>query len=126
MANPNRPLILVCDDEEGVRESLKLVLSDDYELCFARNGVEAVELLQKSKEEPRLMVLDIKMPKSHGLEILRKVKAIKPHLPVIMVTGYQSVETAREAIKAGAADYIPKPFESKHLLSVVATHLAKK
>ena len=110
--------ILVCDDEEGIRESFKLILADHYQLRFANNGLEALEMLQSFS--PNLMLLDIKMPKLHGMEILKQVKKLKPTLPVIIVTGYQSVEMAQEAIKNGAADYIPKPFDSKEILKVVA------
>lgn len=120
-ANLIKPLILICDDEEGIRESFKLILEDHYELSFATNGLEALEMLKTLK--PSLMLLDIKMPKMHGMEILKQVKALRPALPVIIVTGYQSVEMAQEALKNGAADYIPKPFESKYILKVVANTL---
>jgi DNA-binding NtrC family response regulator len=114
----NKPTILICDDEEGIRESFKLILADTYTLRFATNGIEALEILKTLS--PSLMLLDIKMPKTHGLEILKKVKELKPNLPVIIVTGYQSVEMAQEAIKSGASDYIPKPFDTKQILKVVA------
>ena len=118
MAKPVKPIVLICDDEEGIRESFKLILEDLYDLRFATNGLEAIEMLKSLS--PALMLLDIKMPKMHGLEILKKVKQAKPSLPVIIVTGYQSVEMAQEALKLGAHDYIPKPFESKQILKVVA------
>ena len=117
MSKNHKPTILVCDDEEGIRESFKLILDDDYHLRFAHNGLEALELLKSFT--PDLMLLDIKMPKMHGMEILKQVKQLKPKLPVIIVTGYQSVEMAQEALKHGAADYIPKPFETKEILSAV-------
>ena len=115
---PKKPLILVVDDEEGIRESFKLILEDYYELKFATNGIDALETLKISA--PDLVLLDIKMPKIHGMEILKQVKSLKPKLPVIIVTGYQSVETAQEAFKNGAADYIPKPFDSKQILKAVS------
>ena len=118
-----KPIILICDDEEGIRESFKLILADDYELKFAQNGPEALETLKTLN--PSAMLLDIKMPKMHGLDILKEVKKIKPKLPVIIVTGYQSVEMAQEAIKLGASDYIPKPFESKQILKAVKSQLAQ-
>ena len=114
--------ILVCDDEEGIRESFKLILNDFYHLKFATHGLEAIEML-KAGLSPDLMLLDIKMPKLHGMEILKQIKQLKPTLPVIIVTGYQSVEMAQEALKNGAADYIPKPFDSKEILKVVAALL---
>ncbi len=115
---PVKPTVLICDDEEGIRESFKLILSDLYDLKFAVNGLEALELLKTLN--PAVMLLDIKMPKLHGMEILKQVKKLKPSLPVLIVTGYQSVEMAQEAIKNGAADYIPKPFDSKYILKAVA------
>jgi len=114
-----KPVILVCDDEEGIRESFKLILEELYDLRFATNGLDALDLLKSLS--PNLMLLDIKMPKMHGMEILKQVKKLKPTLPVIIVTGYQSVEMAQEALKLGAADYIPKPFESKQILKSVSS-----
>jgi DNA-binding NtrC family response regulator len=121
---PAKPIILICDDEEGIRESFRLILDDAYELVFANDGLQALETLMTLS--PALMLLDIKMPKLHGMEILKKVKTAHPSLPVIIVTGYQSVEMAQEALKNGAADYIPKPFESKHIKSTVAHFINKR
>ena len=123
MTHSIRPTILVCDDEEGIRESFKLILEDLYNLKFAMNGLDAIEMLKTLS--PDLMLLDIKMPKTHGMEILKQIKKIKPKLPVIIVTGYQSVEMAQEAIKIGAADYIPKPFDSKQILKAISATLKK-
>ena len=94
-------------------------MDEHYQLKFVANGLEALEALKNSS--PDLMLLDIKMPKIHGMEILKQVKKLKPSLPVIIVTGYQSVEMAQEAIKNGAADYIPKPFESKEIIRAVSS-----
>jgi len=110
----DKPRILICDDEEGIRESLKLILKDDYELAFCTNGQECLDCIIGDKDYD-LLLLDIKMPKVNGLEILKQVKAKKPDLKIIVVTGYKSVETAQEALKAGASDYVVKPFESKEL-----------
>lgn len=124
MVSQSKPVVLICDDEEGIRESFKLILSDLYDLKFAVNGLEALEQLKTLS--PAAMLLDIKMPKTHGLEILKQVKKLKPSLPVIVVTGYQSVEMAQEAIRSGAADYIPKPFESKQILDCISRALLIK
>src|SRR3989338_7597751 len=118
MSKSIKPTILICDDEEGIRESFKLILEEGCDLKFATNGLEALEMLKTLS--PRLMLLDIKMPKMHGMEILKQVKKLKPKLPVIIVTGYQSVEMSQEALKNGAADYIPKPFDSKQITKIVS------
>ncbi len=110
--------ILICDDEEGIRESLRLILSDKYELFFAETGQEAIETL-KSSPSIRALLLDIKMPKESGLDILKEIRSCGNDIPVIIITGYQSVEAATEAIKTGAKNYIIKPFESKNVLEAV-------
>lgn len=102
--------ILICDDEEGVRESLNLILEDDYDLEFASTGNDAVEKIKTSPFD--CILLDIKMPGKDGLETLEEIRAISPNVKVIIVTGYQSVETASKAVKLGAVDYITKPLES--------------
>ena len=121
MVSSSKHTILICDDEEGIRESFKLILDGKYDLKFAVTGIEAVDMLKTLS--PDVMLLDIKMPKMHGMEILKQVKRLRPLLPVIIVTGYQSVEMAQEALKLGAADYIPKPFESKQILKAVEQSL---
>lgn len=109
--------ILICDDEEGIRESLNLILEKDYDIFFATNGSEAIEHIKKNPTD--LVILDIKMPKMDGLETLKQIKHAKPGTKVIIATGYKSVETAAEATRHGANDYIVKPFESKEVLQAV-------
>jgi len=109
--------ILVCDDEEGIRESLKLILEKEHEVIFAETGDEAIDKIRSSS--PDLVILDIKMPKKDGLETLKEIKRISPALKVIIATGYKSVETAQEAIKLGASDYIVKPFDREKILKIV-------
>ncbi len=123
MTSQTKKAVLVCDDEKGIRESLKLILSGGYDLTFAENGVEALEALKSMS--PAAVLLDIKMPKLHGLEILKEIKKLRPALPVIIVTGYQSAEIAQESIRAGAADYIPKPFDAAKILETLAAVTGK-
>jgi CheY-like chemotaxis protein len=111
-----KPRILVADDEEGIRESLGLILGADYELEFARDGEEA--LVKLKTDGFALALVDIKMPKLDGLEVLRQLKGAL-RIPVIVLTAYQSVELAKEAIRLGARDYLPKPFERDMLLAAV-------
>lgn len=110
--------LLICDDEEGVRESLTLILSGKYDLTFAENGQEAIQAL-KSSPDIKAVLLDIKMPGKNGLDVLKEIKSFDNEMPVIIVTGYQSVEAAVEATKAGACDYITKPLQSKSVLEIV-------
>ncbi|MFH1622387.1 MAG: response regulator [Candidatus Omnitrophota bacterium] len=115
--------ILICDDEIGIRESLNLILQDNYELSFCNNGQECLECLTAG-EQFDLLLLDIKMPKINGLDILKNIKQKDPNLKVIVITGYKSVETANESVKAGAIDYIVKPFSSKEILKSVERNLS--
>ncbi len=109
--------ILVADDEEGIRESLNLILSEHYDIVFAADGQETLEQLAKGGFD--LALLDIKMPKVDGLEIMKRLSQQRVATPVIVLSAYQSVELAREAIRLGAADYLPKPFERDQILEAV-------
>ncbi len=114
--------ILIIDDEEGVRESLKLILSDFYELIVTEDAGQGLDCLANDKEIG-LVLLDIKMPSSNGLEILKHIKNDYPGVGVIMVTIYASEETATEAVKLGADGYVVKPFKAEEILSVVRKNL---
>jgi DNA-binding NtrC family response regulator len=105
-----KPLILICDDEEGVRESLNLILGEEYKLDFATNGSEVLCYLKKGN--PDLIIMDIKMPQKNGLETVKELHAQKPHIKVIVITGYRSIEAASEASKYGIFEYLTKPFDS--------------
>jgi len=109
--------ILVADDEEGVRESLRLILAPEYALTIVSNGKDAFE--QLSRHAFDLALLDIKMPKMDGLEILRRLKRARRLVPILMLTAYQSVELAKEAVKLGALDYFPKPLDRERVCRVV-------
>jgi len=111
--------ILICDDEEGIRESLKLILENDYDLIFSCSGKECLEKLERHRDI-KLVLLDIKMPKQNGLEVTREIKRVRPEIKIIIVTGYASPEIAQEAMSAGADDYIPKPFASKEILKKIS------
>jgi len=112
-----RKRILVCDDEEGIRESLKLILEKDYDLDFAQNGDEAILKMKTSPAD--ITLLDIKMPKKDGLETLKELRKISPSSKIIIATGYKSVDIAQEALDLGASDYIVKPFDRDKIKKVV-------
>lgn len=118
------PKILICDDEEGIRESLKLILSNHYNLILTNDAEQCLECLEKA-QDIKLVLLDIKMPKINGLELLKRIKEKRSNLNVIIVTGYKSVETATEAVRLGASGYIVKPFKSDEILDMVKTNLAE-
>ncbi len=110
--------ILVVDDELIVRNSLKDWLEDEgYDVNIAASGQEALDLLKNG--EYHLMLLDIKMPGMDGVEVLKKAKEAAPDLSVVMMTAYATVETAVEAMKEGAIDYLMKPFDLEVLIPMV-------
>src|SRR6056297_3408233 len=110
--------ILIVDDEEIVIRSCRRILAgSDFEIDEAHDGLEGLE--QVSKQDYDMLILDIKMPKMNGIELLRRVKESKPDLDVIMITGLQEIDTAVEAMKLGAFDYLPKPFDPDELQRVV-------
>lgn len=115
-----RKTILICDDEEGIRESLKLILDKDYDVTFASSGDEAIQEAKINK--PDIVILDIKMPKKDGLETLKELKKYSPSSKVIIATGYKSADIAQEAVRLGASDYIVKPFNRDSIVKLVQKH----
>ncbi len=115
---------LVVDDEEIVRSFLIDVLTDEgYQVASVASGEEAIKLM--TREEFDLIITDIKMPGTDGMEVLRVAKARDPNQNVIVMTGYASTETAVESMKLGAADYITKPFNLDQIKIVVAKTLER-
>ncbi|MBI2252808.1 MAG: response regulator [Armatimonadetes bacterium] len=113
-----RKKILVVDDEIDVGDFFKENLdSEKYEIISALDGEETLNLVKKSS--PDLVLLDIKMPKMDGIEVLRKIKIFKKDLPVIMITGYGMMKTAREAMLLKAYDYITKPFDLEFIKNLI-------
>ena len=110
--------IMVVDDEAAMRESLAGWLTKEgYRTFTAGSGPEALSL---QKEYPSdLWLVDIKMPGMDGLELLQKVKKDWPQVLVVMITAYGSIESAVEAMKQGASDYLLKPFDPEHMLFII-------
>ncbi len=110
--------ILIVDDEEIMRQSLTDWLKEEgYDVLAVEDGFKALELVQK--EDWNVMLLDLKMPKMDGLEVLQEVKKINRDLPVIIITAYATIDTAVTAMKAGAYDYIVKPFHPEELAILI-------
>ena len=103
------PLLLAVDDEVGVRESLKMVFCKEYRLLEAASVDAAIHKVQE--EKPQVVLLDILMPKTDGIEILRQIKAIHPGCEVIILTGVNSQQLAAKAMDFGAFGFIRKPFD---------------
>jgi len=111
-------IILIVDDEESVRNSLAGVMRDEgYDVVSAVSGKEGIGLLHET--QPSLALLDINMPEMDGIETLRRFKEMRPDMPVIMVTGHGTIETAVKTTKMGAYDFIVKPPELEPLMLVV-------
>jgi len=111
--------ILVVDDEEIVIQSCLRVLSGcGFQIDAARDGLEALSMINENGYD--VLVLDIKMPKMDGMAVLQQVKEAHPDIDVIMITGLHEIETAVQAMKFGALDYLPKPFDPEELELVVA------
>ena len=102
--------ILVIDDEKAIRWSLGEALKNQgYDVVDAENGKKGISLF---KQEPAdLVILDLKLPDTNGIEVLKQIREEDDEVPVIMMTAYGEVETAVEAIKSGAYDFLLKPFQ---------------
>jgi two-component system, NtrC family, response regulator PilR len=116
--------ILVVDDEESMRQLLEIALGKEgHRITLAESGTKATELIDKSSYD--LVISDIKMPDMSGVEVLRHIKETDPSVPVIMVTAYASAETAVEALRLGAYDYLTKPFKMEELKTNIRNALEK-
>lgn len=117
--------ILVVDDEESIREFFEIMLKrEGYEVISSVNGREALEALKKRHVD--LVISDIQMPEMSGLELLSKIRETDPDMAVIMITAFGSTETAVEAMKLGAYDYIQKPFKIDEVKIVITQALERR
>jgi two-component system, NtrC family, nitrogen regulation response regulator NtrX len=116
--------VLVVDDERSIRRALRDILElENYTVDEAVDGLEAVTKVEN--EQYDLIIMDIKMPKLDGLEALDKIQELAPETPVIMISGHGTIETAVDAVKKGAFDYIAKPPDMNRLLITVRNALDK-
>ncbi|MFH1624307.1 MAG: response regulator [Pseudomonadota bacterium] len=115
--------ILVVDDELGPRESLRMILKPLSNVYTVRDGEEALEFIRQNPVN--LVTLDLKMPGIPGLEVLKEIKGYKSEIEVIVLTGYGSLDTAIEALRYGALDYITKPFDIPQVEEAVRKALNK-
>jgi two-component system, NtrC family, response regulator PilR len=117
--------ILVVDDEQSMRAFLAIMLArDGHEVVVAENGEQALASLRQRPCD--LLISDIRMPECSGIDVLREAKRIQPDLPGVLMTGFASTETAIEALRTGALDYISKPFDVDEMKRVVAQALERR
>ncbi len=124
-ADSNRGRILVIDDEPDIRESLEALLSQEgYQVDLAANAAAGLHKLESSLYD--LVLLDLMMPDKSGMQVLQEIRTRDPETPVCMITAYGSVEVAVDALKNGANDYFPKPWDNEKLLIEVDGWISKR
>ncbi|KYG29261.1 two-component system response regulator [Alkalihalobacillus trypoxylicola] len=117
--------ILIVDDQYGIRVLLcEIFKKDGYQVFEAANGVLALEAIHK--ENPSLVLLDMKIPGMDGLEILKKLKETHPHIKVIMMTAYGELNLINEALESGAEAHFSKPFDIDDVRMVIHNSLKNK
>lgn len=116
--------VLVVDDEKAIRDSIKMTLEyEKFEVHFAVDGAAALSSIQSSSFD--LVLLDVKMPGMDGLKVLQTIKELRPDLPVVMISGHGTIETAVEATRQGAFDFLQKPLDRDKLLITVRNAMDK-
>jgi DNA-binding response OmpR family regulator len=118
LAQEPRPVVLAVDDDPGLLEALRLIFEGRYEVRTALNGPAALEIVRSCPIDA--VLLDVLMPGLDGFEVLKRLKAADPDLPVIVLTGIKHIEPAVHGMQLGAFHYLTKPFDERGLLTTVA------
>jgi len=113
-----KPVLLVIDDEEGPRQSVRIIFKDEYQVLLANSGEQALDIARKYPVS--VVVSDILMTGMTGIDVLKHLKEIDPAIEIIMLTAYETIETARMALRHGACDYLNKPFDVQTMRAAVA------
>ena len=124
MSMKTQHTILVVDDENGVRQSFNMILNNEFNVLLAGSGQEAIDIFTKKSVD--LVLLDLFLPDSNGLELLRRFKHADPKVEIIMVTAVKAIQTAMKATRLGAYEYIVKPFKVDELLNTIHKALEKR
>lgn len=117
-------VVLVVDDEVGPRESLRLILSPEFTVEIAEDGNQAVAAFDRVA--PDVILSDIRMPKMDGVTLMKAIRERSADVPFILITGYASLDSAKEAVRAGAFDYISKPYNVSDIRDVVRRALKSR
>ncbi len=125
ISGPKRGTLLIVDDEEGPRQSLKIVFKGEYDILIAKSGEEGIETLRQNPQTD-VVISDIRMTGISGIELLAALKKIDEDIQVIMLTAYETIDTARAALRLGACDYLNKPFDIPAIRTSVAGALEKR
>lgn len=117
--------ILICDDEEGIRRYLqKMFQASEFEVETFAEGTSLLQRLEGGSDgDADILVLDVRMPDMDGIEVLKRAKKLRPTLPVVVMTAFGTIDSAVEAIKFGAYDYVTKPFPKEKILGVIENAL---
>src|SRR5579863_2000869 len=121
---PPKRTLLIVDDEEGPRQSLRVVFKDEYNLLMANDGSRAIELARQNKID--VAITDIRMVGMSGVELLEHLKAVDAGIEVIMLTAYETVDTLRLALRLGACDYLNKPFDISTMRKAVSSAMERR
>jgi signal transduction histidine kinase len=116
-------IVLAVDDDIGPRESLRMLLKNEYFVVTADGAATALEMLGHYK--PEVIILDIMMSPRDGIDCLAEIRSIDQDVSVVMLTGHAGIKTAQAAIRLGASDYLQKPFDKDEMLSVVDRHVRR-
>jgi len=116
--------ILVIDDEAAIRESLEVLLTlEGYSVRMANDGEQGLRILELENFD--LVLLDLALPGQSGFELLPQIKERQPELPVIMITAYGTVDNVVEAVRAGAENFVQKPWDNEKLLADIRSAVAR-
>ena len=116
--------LLVVDDEDGPRQSLRVIFKDEYQVLMAADGPSAIALAQSNKVD--VAILDIRMAGMSGIEVLERLKFVDPAIEVVMMTAFETTDTIRQALRLRACDYINKPFDISTVRAAVANAMQKR
>ena len=119
-----RGTVLIVDDEDGPRQSLRVIFKDEYDLLMADDGPKAIELVQKHAID--VAVLDIRMAGMSGIEVLERLKYVNPEIEVIMMTAFETTDTIRQALRLRACDYINKPWDLATIRAAVSQAMQRR